>query len=381
MAACPECGFELPRYEACSVCGYRPKALSVAAPGADPEPEKEKSKPRGIGVFSLSLASAFFVFSFVLYTLYPAPQEPVTQEAPPVGKTAPAAEPFPAPPKQDLPREAAKPVVSAPAFDITKRTELPPVGSEQEYLRWMLRHTKETEVYLKAKWLRSREILQRKDITEDRVLQAFLMAPREFFCRSYNMKRAYDDAAMPIGHGQTISGPHMVSRMTQSLGLETGHRVLEIGTGSGYQASVLAELSNFVFTIEIVAELTRETDAIYEKLEKDYPQYKNIRRRNSDGYYGWEEYAPFDRIIVTCGIDHIPPPLLRQLAPGGIMVIPVGPPSGQTVMKVTKKMNPDGSTTLEREDIFHGRKVIFVPFTAEKGGVHSLENERKKGTP
>jgi protein-L-isoaspartate(D-aspartate) O-methyltransferase len=268
-----------------------------------------------------------------------------------------------------------------PAFDIMVRKELPPFDSEQNYIDWMLKNTKQTEPYLKAKWIRFQEALRRKDITEDKVLQAVLMAPREYFCRSYNMKRAYDDAAMPIGHGQTISGPHMVSRMTQSLGLRPHHRVLEIGTGSGYQAAVLAELSNYVYTIEIVAELTSETDAIYDKLEKEYPQYKNVKRRNSDGYYGWEEYEPFDRIIVTCGIDHIPPPLLRQLSPGGIMVIPVGPPSGQTVMKVTKTLSADGSISLEREDIFHGRKVIFVPFTAGKGEVHSLEKDGKKEAP
>jgi protein-L-isoaspartate(D-aspartate) O-methyltransferase len=243
----------------------------------------------------------------------------------------------------------------------------------------MLKNTKQTEPFLKAKWERSREILARPDITEERVLQAFLMTPREEFCRPYNRKNAYADAAMPIGYGQTISGPHMVSRMTQNLQVEPHHRVLEIGTGSGYQAAVLSELSNFVFTIEIVPELTQETDEIYKKLEADYPQYKNIKRKNADGYYGWEEYAPFDRIIVTAGIDHIPPPLLQQLTPGGIMVIPVGPPSGQTVMKVTKKVAPDGSIQLEREDIFHGRrKVIFVPFTAGKGEVHSIERDLQK---
>lgn len=263
-----------------------------------------------------------------------------------------------------------------PAFDITQRKELVPTSSYEAYLQWMLKNTKQTEPFLKAKWERSREILARPDITEERVLQAFLMTPREEFCRPYNRKNAYADAAMPIGYGQTISGPHMVSRMTQNLQVEPHHRVLEIGTGSGYQAAVLSELSNFVFTIEIVPELTKETDEIYKKLEADYPQYKNIKRKNADGYYGWEEYAPFDRIIVTAGIDHIPPPLLQQLTPGGIMVIPVGPPSGQTVMKVTKKVAPDGSIQLEREDIFHGRrKVIFVPFTAGKGEVHSIERD------
>jgi protein-L-isoaspartate(D-aspartate) O-methyltransferase len=150
--------------------------------------------------------------------------------------------------------------------------------------------------------------------------------------------------------------------------------VLEIGTGSGYQSAFLAELSNFVYTIEIVEPLAKDTDAIYNNRQVSYPQYKNIRRKVDDGYYGWEEHAPFDRIIVTCGIDHIPPPLLKQLAPQGIMVIPVGPPSGQTILAITKKTAPDGVVSLVREDIYAGTSTkgdVFVPFTAKDGGVHS----------
>jgi protein-L-isoaspartate(D-aspartate) O-methyltransferase len=133
----------------------------------------------------------------------------------------------------------------------------------------------------------------------------------------------------------------------------------------------LSELSNHVYTIEIVGALARETDGIYRKHLPKYPEYRNILRKVDDGYYGWEEYAPFDRIIVTCGIDHVPPELLQQLAPEGIMVIPVGPPSGQTILRITKHSNPDGTFTLDREDIFQGkRKEIFVPFTARTGGIH-----------
>jgi protein-L-isoaspartate(D-aspartate) O-methyltransferase len=95
-----------------------------------------------------------------------------------------------------------------------------------------------------------------------------------------------------------------------------------------------------------------------------------------DGYYGWEEYAPFDRIIVTCGIDHVPPALIKQLAPGGIMVIPIGPPSGQTILRIIKKVDPDGTVNLEREDIYHGKhKQIFVPFTAHGGGIHRADDQ------
>jgi len=272
-------------------------------------------------------------------------------------------------------------VVDPPTFDITARTSNPPMDSEANYLKWMLEHSPEKESYLQSKWERAQVIQSRKDANNPRIIEAFLRAPREFFCREGNLSRAYADAAMPIGYGQTISGPHLVSHMTQALDPQPDQKVLEIGTGSGYQSSVLAELSNHVYTIEIVKELAESTNDIYTKWSKDYPEYNNIKRKNSDGYYGWAEYAPFDRIIVTCGIDHIPPDLLKQLAPGGIMVIPVGPPSGQTVLKITKEVGADGSITFKREDIYHGvRKVIFVPFTAEKG-IHSQGTENTQANP
>jgi protein-L-isoaspartate(D-aspartate) O-methyltransferase len=128
-----------------------------------------------------------------------------------------------------------------------------------------------------------------------------------------------------------------------------------------------------VHSIEVIAPLAEETDRLYRRLAKDYPEYANIIRRNGDGYYGWAEHAPFDRIIVTCGIDHIPPPLLRQLAVGGIMVIPVGPRGRQTLLKVTKEVLADGSEILAREDVYKGKmKVRFVPLTTTSGESHSL---------
>jgi protein-L-isoaspartate(D-aspartate) O-methyltransferase len=162
--------------------------------------------------------------------------------------------------------------------------------------------------------------------------------------------------------------------MTDSINPQPDHKVLEIGTGSGYQSAFLAELSGYVYTIEIVEPLAKVTDEIYESHYENYPQYQNIRRRIDDGYYGWPERAPFDRIIVTAGIDHIPPPLLQQLAPDGIMVIPVGPPSGQKILKITKRVESDGTVALEREDIYEGTGIdtdVFVPFTKQGGGVHS----------
>ncbi|HTP59235.1 MAG TPA: protein-L-isoaspartate O-methyltransferase, partial [Spirochaetia bacterium] len=156
-----------------------------------------------------------------------------------------------------------------------------------------------------------------------------------------------------------------------NLDPQPDQKVLEIGTGSGYQSALLSELCQHVYTVEIVRPLAMETDAIYRHHEAAYPEFRNISRKIDDGYFGWAEHAPFDRIIVTCGIDHVPPDLLQQLAPEGIMVIPVGPPSGQTILKITKHVAADGTVSLEREDIFKGkRKEIFVPFTS-RGGVHS----------
>lgn len=258
------------------------------------------------------------------------------------------------------------------AFDITKRLSQPPIDNELDYINWMSLNTPEKKDYLTSKWEMEQAIIANGDATDPRVLEAYLRAPREFFFpNNPPASSAYANAAIPIGYGQTISGPHLVARMTQAIDPQPGQKVLEIGTGSGYQSSVLSELSNYVYTIEIVQQLAQRADAVYTRSLKDYPEYANIIRENADGYYGWAEYAPFDRIIVTCGIDHVPPDLLKQLALGGIMVIPVGPPSGQTVLKITKEVLADGSINFKREDIFHGlRKVIFVPFTS-KNGIHS----------
>ncbi len=254
--------------------------------------------------------------------------------------------------------------------DIANQSNGPPINSESAYIKWMLANTPEKQDYLLAKWRRSQAIITNKDMIDPRIIKAFLRTPREYFFKSDSPFNAYAKPAEPIGYGQTISGPHLVCRMTQAIDPQPNQKVLEIGTGSGYQSAILSELSNYVHTIEIVPQLAQKTDALYAKLLKNYPEYANIKRKNADGYYGWAQYAPFDRIIVTAGIDHIPPDLLKQLAPGGIMVIPVGPPSGQTVLKITKEVQADGSIIFKREDIYHGRKVKFVPFTAGQNMAH-----------
>ena len=191
---------------------------------------------------------------------------------------------------------------------------------------------------------------------------------------SFQISRAYERDFHDIGFGVTISGPLVVSRMTSTIDVQPGEKVLEIGTGSGYQSAYLANLTDKVWSIEIIKPLAERTRGLHDALiERGYTEYKSIASKNADGYYGWEEAAPFDKIIVTCGIDHIPPPLLQQLKTGGIMVIPVGPPGAQHILKVVKEADPGGQVAVKRSDIYAGRPVPFVPFT-------KLEGEAIKGT-
>ena len=195
-------------------------------------------------------------------------------------------------------------------------------------------------------------------------MRAFLLTPREEFVTTENLDRAYEWHHLNIGFGVTITGPHTVARMTNTLEIKRGDKVLEIGTGSGYQSAYLSNLTPNVWSIEIIPALAKRTRALYDSLiARGYTEYRAIRTRNTDGYNGWEENAPFDKIIVTCGIDHIPPPLLQQLAPDGIMVIPVGPPGAQHVLKAVKRMSPDGEMSVARSDIYGGAIIPFVPFT------------------
>jgi protein-L-isoaspartate(D-aspartate) O-methyltransferase len=166
----------------------------------------------------------------------------------------------------------------------------------------------------------SDQIRARRDGVEDRaVLEAMRTVPRHVFVPERQRGRAYEDTPLPIGHGQTISQPYMVAKMTELLELGPGDKVLEIGTGSGYQAAVLAQLTPSVYTIEIVEPLAERAAGALEA-----EGYADVRTRRADGYFGWEEHAPFDAIIVTAAAGHVPPPLWEQLKPGGRMVIPIG---------------------------------------------------------
>lgn len=163
--------------------------------------------------------------------------------------------------------------------------------------------------------------IKRRGVKNIDVIQSMMTVQRHLFVLKKYIKEAYDDHPLPIGYGQTISQPYIVAFMTEIVEVDSGSSVLEIGTGSGYQAAVVAEIVDSVFTIEIVEELGASASKRLKEL-----QYNNIKTKVADGYYGWHEHAPFDAIIVTAAAEHIPPPLIEQLKYGGKMIIPVGHP-------------------------------------------------------
>jgi protein-L-isoaspartate(D-aspartate) O-methyltransferase len=198
------------------------------------------------------------------------------------------------------------------------------------------------------------EQIQKRGIKNDSVLRVMRKVARHCFVSQKYQKEAYGDHPIPIGLGQTISQPYIVALMTELLQLKRSDRVLEIGTGSGYQSAVLSGLVNRVFTVEIFPGLAHEAGARFKSLG-----YKNIEQRQGDGYFGWSEHAPFDAIMVTAASSEIPPPLLRQLKPGGRMCIPVGGAyQVQQLMFIKKKH--DGTVTT--------RAVLPVRFVPLLGG-------------
>lgn len=188
-----------------------------------------------------------------------------------------------------------------------------------------------------------------------RVMAAMNKVPRHRFVLPGKERQAYDNRPLPIGHGQTISQPFIVALMSDLLDLKAGDKVLEIGTGSGYQAAVLGELAREVYTIEIVAPLAEEASARLAALG-----YRNVMVRSGDGYLGWPEQAPFDAIMVTAGASEVPPALMQQLKPGGKLVIPVGPQwMGQELLVIEK----DASGGISKRKAL---RVRFVPLTRDK---------------
>jgi protein-L-isoaspartate(D-aspartate) O-methyltransferase len=193
--------------------------------------------------------------------------------------------------------------------------------------------------------------IERRGVSGKLVLSAMRKVPRHLFVPEDMKPYAYEDRALPIGEDQTISQPYIVALMTELLGLKGGEKVLEIGTGSGYQAAILAEIAKEVYTIEIIESLAKTAEERLQKIG-----YKNITVKWGDGYQGWEEYAPFDGVIVTAAPDHVPQPLVAQLKVGGRMVIPVGD-YFQELKLLTK--TEDG---VKEKNVI---PVRFVPMTGE----------------
>ena len=184
------------------------------------------------------------------------------------------------------------------------------------------------------------------------VITALRKVPRPLFVPESQRDKAWENRPLPIGHGQTISQPNVVALMTDLLQIEPGDRVLEVGTGSGYQAAILAEVGAEVYSIEIVEELARSARKRLRELG-----YGKVHLRTGDGYHGWPEAAPFDGIIVTAAASHVPPPLVRQLKPGGRMVIPVG---GRFTLQYLMLVEKDAQGTVSTRQLL---PVIFVPLT------------------
>ncbi|HEX2054578.1 MAG TPA: protein-L-isoaspartate(D-aspartate) O-methyltransferase [Actinomycetota bacterium] len=204
----------------------------------------------------------------------------------------------------------------------------------------------------------TREVLVERDVKglgvkDERVLEAMRDVPRHLFVPEEQRSRAYENRPLPIGFGQTISQPYIVGLMSELLDVQPGEKVLEIGTGSGYQAAILAELTDKVWSIEIIPELASRSRSTLRRLGYD------VTVRQADGYLGWPENGPYDGIIVTAAPDHIPQPLVQQLAEGGTMVLPVGAPgSYQTLWRVTKR---NGQTVSENIT-----DVAFVPLVRNR---------------
>jgi protein-L-isoaspartate(D-aspartate) O-methyltransferase len=207
----------------------------------------------------------------------------------------------------------------------------------------------EPDPHLQARRAMVESQIKARGINDERVLRAMLAVPRHRFVDDRYGRQAYADHPLPIGYGQTISQPYIVALMSAEAAVRPGHRVLEIGTGSGYQAAILAELAAEVFTVEIIEPLGRAAAARLRDLG-----YARVTTRIGDGYFGWPEIAPFDTILVTAAPDHVPPPLARQLKEGGRMVVPVGPPGlVQTLWRITKVQGQLRFTNLGQ--------VMFVP--------------------
>jgi protein-L-isoaspartate(D-aspartate) O-methyltransferase len=225
------------------------------------------------------------------------------------------------------------------------------------YLILSFTHACAQEQYEAQRLQMVRKQIISRGVTDPQVIRAMRRVERHLFVPAKYVRRAYDDHPLPIGYGQTISQPYIVAYMTEILDLKPKDNVLEIGTGSGYQAAVLAEICDSVYTIEIVPQLGEHARALLKDLG-----YDNVVVKIGDGYKGWKEHAPFDAIIVTCSPTHYPEPLEEQLAEGGRMIIPVGEKYVQELVYLVKK-----NGKLHRKAVL---PVSFVPMVDDKGKVY-----------
>ncbi|MFQ6038218.1 MAG: protein-L-isoaspartate(D-aspartate) O-methyltransferase [Candidatus Aminicenantales bacterium] len=211
----------------------------------------------------------------------------------------------------------------------------------------------EEEVFVRMRRDMVRYQLKARDITDEKVLEVMGKVPRHLFVDPDLRTQAYADHPLPIDEGQTISQPYIVALMTQHLRVKPGDKVLEIGTGSGYQAAVLSHLTDEVYSVEIREKLARKASETLKNLG-----YSRVKVKWADGYFGWEEHAPYDAIIVTCAVNHVPPPLLEQLKEGGRLILPLGSTLYfQTLTLITKQKG--------KPRVRHLLGVRFVPMVGE----------------
>jgi protein-L-isoaspartate(D-aspartate) O-methyltransferase len=241
------------------------------------------------------------------------------------------------------PSATPTPALSQSTATLSPATELPPTPFATE-----------SAPYVDAREQMVETQIENRGVSDPLVLEAMRTVPRHEFVPEEYLDQAYADHPLPIGFGQTISQPYIVALMSEALGVEPGDRVLEIGTGSGYQAAVLAQMGMQVYTVEIIPELAERARGVLEDLG-----YRDVAVLNADGYFGWEEHAPYDAIIVTAAPDHLPQPLANQLKEGGRLVIPIGPIGAVQTLWQFEKVNGE----LEAANL---GGVRFVPLTGGK---------------
>ena len=270
-ASCPRCGFDMEKGKGCRVCGYDP------ARGQSRKPKATRNGGVARLPFILVLAVAAFLLAVgaVLLTHGRWAQTAIyTPKAEPGAVTRLDSSVV----RLDSAATSSAILSTGGRFDVASRVDNPPFSDRAGFIGWMAKHTDQQIEFLSSRWDRAQVAAHLGNMKHESVREAFLRTPREYFCR--NLRRAYENAALPIGYGQTISGPHLVARMTDYLNPKPGQKVLEIGTGSGYQSALLSEITNHVFTVEIVEKLARETDAIFRRLEPKYPEYPKYHEKN-----------------------------------------------------------------------------------------------------